>query len=344
MAAPVPKVDLIAGKFVVVASIGMLSAVLNLLSIGGTVYLGGLGDVLAKEGGITIPLRTLPLVLVTLIRWPSCSVPCCSPFAVLPAASGSPELHHAGHGRGVDSRRGRTPARHRVGRPAAHHAGDQHRDPDAPRTVHGRDQSPGVLWVTLSTCIYALAAVEVAAKLFGQEAVLFADSRLSGRCSSASSSNRPTGPALASFAADGGGLSAELLHPAVAFPGRPDAWLASIWRASRSRWCCCWRRCRSAWRSTRVYASPRHSRFHRRAGVGSRPACASGYRPGCWRGVDVAPGAHPAAAAGLQGSRRATSRCCNASRSPPCYSSSPFCRPSAKNCSSAAMQPAACGT
>jgi hypothetical protein len=67
MVAPVPTVDLIAGKFVVVALIGMLSAALNLLSIGGTIYLGGLGDILTQGAEVVIPLGALPWVLLLLI-------------------------------------------------------------------------------------------------------------------------------------------------------------------------------------------------------------------------------------------------------------------------------------
>jgi sodium transport system permease protein len=176
MAAPVPKVDLIAGKFVVVASIGMLSAVLNLLSIGGTVYLGGLGDVLTKEGGITIPLRTLPLVLVTLIplavMFSAVLLAVCSfarsfkeaqnyimpvmVVALIPAVVGL--------------------------LPGTELEGPLLIMPVTNIVILTRElfmgeiNRLGVLWVTLSTCIYALAAVGVAAKLFGQEAVLFADS------------------------------------------------------------------------------------------------------------------------------------------------------------------------
>jgi sodium transport system permease protein len=67
MVAPVPTVDLIAGKFVVVALIAMLSAALNLLSIGGTIYLGGLGKLLSQGGTVVIPLGALPWVLLVLI-------------------------------------------------------------------------------------------------------------------------------------------------------------------------------------------------------------------------------------------------------------------------------------
>lgn len=176
MAAPVPKVDLIAGKFVVVASIGMLSAVLNLLSIGGTVYLAGLGDILTKGSGVAIPLRTLPLVLVTLIplavMFSALLLAVCSfarsfkeaqnyimpvmIVALIPAVIGL--------------------------LPGTELEGPLLIMPVTNIVILTRElfmgeiNRTGVLWVTLSTCIYAAAAVGVAAKLFGQEAVLFADS------------------------------------------------------------------------------------------------------------------------------------------------------------------------
>ncbi|MFQ5806426.1 MAG: ABC transporter permease subunit, partial [Phycisphaerae bacterium] len=67
MVAPVPTVDLIAGKFIVVTLIGLMSAVLNLLSMGGTIYLGGLGSILTRGADFVFPLWALPWILVLLI-------------------------------------------------------------------------------------------------------------------------------------------------------------------------------------------------------------------------------------------------------------------------------------
>jgi sodium transport system permease protein len=176
MAAPVPKVDLIAGKFVVVASIGLLSAVLNLLSIGGTIYLGGLGDVLTGGNQITIPIRTLPLVLVVLI-----------PLAVMFSAM---LLAVCSFARSFKEAQNYVmPVLMVALIPAVIGVlpGTQLKGPLLILPVAniviltrelfmGRIDHVAILWVTLSTSVYAAAAVAVAAKLFGQEAVLFADS------------------------------------------------------------------------------------------------------------------------------------------------------------------------
>lgn len=176
MAAPVPKVDLIAGKFVVVASIGMLSAVLNLFSIGGTIWLGGLGDILTQGGAVQIPLHTLPMVLVVLIplaiMFSALLLAVCS-FArsfkeaqnyVMPVLVGAliPAVIGILPGTELDGPLLVMPVTNIV---------ILTRD-----LFMGQVDPVALLWVTLSTCIYAAAAVAVAAKLFGQEAVLFADS------------------------------------------------------------------------------------------------------------------------------------------------------------------------
>ena len=176
MAAPVPTVDLIAGKFVVGASIGMLSAMLNLLSIGGTIYLGGLGDLLTRGNQVSIPLHTLPLVLLVLI-----------PLAVMFSAmllavcSFARSFKEAQNYVMPVMMAALIPAIIGV-LPGTELEGPLLVLPVTNIVILTRDLfmgqiDPGaVLWVTLSTCIYAGAAVAVAAKLFGQEAVLFADS------------------------------------------------------------------------------------------------------------------------------------------------------------------------
>lgn len=176
MAAPVPTVDLIAGKFVVVASIGMLSAILNLLSIGGTIYLGGLGDILTRGNEVTIPLHTLPLVLVVLI-------PLAVMFSALLLAvcSFARSFKEAQNYVMPVMMAALIPAVIGV-LPGTELEGPLLIMPVTNIVILTRELFMGqinhvaILWVTLSTCIYAGAAVAVAAKLFGQEAVLFADS------------------------------------------------------------------------------------------------------------------------------------------------------------------------
>ncbi len=176
MAAPVPTVDLIAGKFVVVALIGMLSALLNLLSIGGTVYLGGLGAVFGAGGQVVIPLRALPWVLLVLIplaiMFSAALLAVCS-FArsfkeaqnyVMPVmiAALIPAVIGVLPGMRLEGPLVVMPVTNIV---------LLTRD-----LFTGRFELVALLWVLVSTTLYAGAAVAVAAKLFGQEAVLFADS------------------------------------------------------------------------------------------------------------------------------------------------------------------------
>lgn len=174
--APVPTMDLIAGKFIVVTLIGMLSAALNLLSIGGTIWLGGFGSILTRgAANVQIPLDSLPLVLLIIIplavMFSGTLLAVCSfarsfkeaqnyvmPVliaAMIPAVVGS--------------------------LPGTRLEGPILVIPVANIVVLtrelflGRFDPQAVLWVMMSTSVYATAAVAVAAKLFGQEAVLFAD-------------------------------------------------------------------------------------------------------------------------------------------------------------------------
>lgn len=176
MVAPVPTVDLIAGKFVVVTLIGLLSAVLNLASIGGTIYFGGLGDLLSRGSTVQFPLSALPKILLLLV--PMAVLFSAMLLAVCSFARSFKEAQNyivpvmiAALIPGV------------VGvLPGTRLEGPILIMPVANVVVLARDLFMGresleaILWVTLSTSLYAAAAVAVAAKLFGQEAVLFADS------------------------------------------------------------------------------------------------------------------------------------------------------------------------
>ena len=176
MVAPVSTVDLIAGKFVVVALIAMLSAFLNLLSIGGTIYLGGLGNLLSRGSDIVIPLSSLPWVLMVMIplavMFSAILLAVCS-FArsfkeaqnyVMPVMVGAmiPAVIGILPGTRLEGPLLIMPVTNIV---------LLSRD-----LFTGRFDANAILWVMLSTTLYAGAAVAVAAKLFGQEAVLFSDS------------------------------------------------------------------------------------------------------------------------------------------------------------------------
>lgn len=176
MAAPVPTVDLITGKFVVVTLVGMLSAILNLLSIGGTIYLGGVGSILTQGNSLIFPIYALPWVLAMLL--PLAVMFSAVLLAVCSFARSFKEAQNyivpvmmAAMIPGV------------VGiLPGTRMEGPITIMPVANIVVLTRDLFLGefdlgnILWVMMSTSLYAVAAVAVAAKLFGQEAVQFADS------------------------------------------------------------------------------------------------------------------------------------------------------------------------
>lgn len=176
MVAPVPTVDLIAGKFVVVAMIGMLSATLNLLSVGGTIYLGGLGSMLAQGQDFAVPLWTLPWVLLALV--PMAVMFSAILLAVCSFARSFKEAQNyvmpvmiAALIPGV------------IGvLPGTQLEGPIRVIPVANIVILtrelllGRIDFEAIITVSLSTTLYAGAAVAIAARLFGQEAVLFADS------------------------------------------------------------------------------------------------------------------------------------------------------------------------
>lgn len=176
MVAPVPTVDLIAGKFVVVALVGMLSAALNLLSIGGTIYLGGLGDILSRGGEVIIPLGSLPWVLLLLI--PLAVMFSALLLAVCSFARSFKEAQNYVMPVMVAAL---IPAVVGI-LPGTRLEGPLLIMPVTNITILTRDLFTGkfdataIIWVTVSTTLYAGAAVAIAARLFGQEAVLFADS------------------------------------------------------------------------------------------------------------------------------------------------------------------------
>lgn len=173
--APVPAIDLITGKFIVVTLIGLLSAVLNLLSIGGTIYLGGVGDTLTQGGQFVFPLSTLPLVFVLLI-----------PLAVMFSAillavcSFARSFKEAQNYVVPVMMAALIPAVVGV-LPGTRLEGPIVVMPVANIVVLTRELFLGrfdfatIGLVLLSTTMYGAAAIAVAARLFGQEAVLFAD-------------------------------------------------------------------------------------------------------------------------------------------------------------------------
>jgi ABC-2 type transport system permease protein/sodium transport system permease protein len=176
MAAPVSTTDLVVGKFLVVTLIGLMSAMLNLLSVGGTIYLGGLGSLLSRGEDFVFPIAALPWVFLLLV-----------PLAVM---FGAVLLAVCSFARSFKE------AQNYVAPvmvaamipgivgilPGSRLEGPIVVMPVANIVVLTRDLFMGdfdyaaILIVVLSTSLYAAAAIAIAAKLFGQEAVLFADS------------------------------------------------------------------------------------------------------------------------------------------------------------------------
>ena len=74
MSTPVNVLDLVVGKFLVVTTVAIMGATLNLASVTATVYFGGFDRVIATTGG-ALPIGTMVLILLCLI-----------PFAVLMSA------------------------------------------------------------------------------------------------------------------------------------------------------------------------------------------------------------------------------------------------------------------
>src|SRR5207253_7727759 len=62
-----PTMHLIVGKFFVVATIGMITAALNVASVGATMHFSGITRALSAEMPVEIPISVLPVVLLCLI-------------------------------------------------------------------------------------------------------------------------------------------------------------------------------------------------------------------------------------------------------------------------------------
>ncbi len=175
MVTPVPTVHLIVGKFLVVATIAMLTAALNLASVGATMHFGGISSVISAQMPIEFPLTVLPIILL-------CMVPLallCS--AVLVAVCSFARTFKEAQNYVVPVIIGSLVACVPVSMETARLEGTTLILPVGNMVLLARDMlqqnctvSAAVV-VLLSTTLYAAAAVAVAARLFGQEAVLFVD-------------------------------------------------------------------------------------------------------------------------------------------------------------------------
>lgn len=176
LATPVPVLHLVVAKFLVVATIGLLAASVNVMSVGATMHFGGLTKVFASgDAAVRFPAAALPIIVFSMIPFAMLSsavlVAVCSfarsykeaqtyvtpviILAMVPAVAATlPSIQLKGIMMVVP-----------VGNMVL-----------LTRELFQQTCAwPQVVIVLLSTTLYAAAAVGVAAKLFGQEAVLFAD-------------------------------------------------------------------------------------------------------------------------------------------------------------------------
>lgn len=175
MVSPVPNVDLIVGKFLVVTTVAIMGAALNLSSVTATVYFGGFDKILAESGG-ALPIRTMIIILLCLI-----------PFAIFMAAIMIAVCSYARTFK--EAQNYVTPVILAVlipggiaALPTTRLEGIMLVMPVGNMVLLARDflfgaSIPGanIFMVLLSTSLYAGAAVAVAARIFGMETVVFAD-------------------------------------------------------------------------------------------------------------------------------------------------------------------------
>lgn len=175
MVCPVPIIDLVVGKFLVVTTVAIMGATLNLASVTATVYFGGFDKVIAQTGG-GLPLKQMLMILLCLV-----------PFAVLMSAIMMGVCSYARTFK--EAQNYVTPVILAVlipggiaAMPATQLSGIMLVMPVGNMVLLSREFLLGaavpfasVSMVLLSTTLYAAAAVGVAASVFGRESVVFAD-------------------------------------------------------------------------------------------------------------------------------------------------------------------------
>jgi len=175
MVCPVPVIDLIVGKFLVVTTVAVMGAALNLASVTATVYFGGFDKVIASTGG-HVPIGKMLFILLALI-----------PFAVLMSAIMIAVCSYARTFK--EAQNYVTPVILAVlipggvaALPATRLEGIMLVMPVGNMVLLAKELLLGaavppwqVVMVLLSTTFYAGAAVAVAAGIFGKESVVFAD-------------------------------------------------------------------------------------------------------------------------------------------------------------------------
>jgi len=218
MVCPVPVIQLVVGKFMVVTTIAIMGAVLNLASISATVFFGGFESMLAGSQDVSLPFAVFPIILLALV-----------PFAIFFSAVMIAVCSYAHTFKEAQNYItpiilvALVPAGLAV-LPTSKLAGPMLVMPVAnmvlltkelllgaseSQIVGGNVTWTALAWVLASTTLYAAAAVAVATKIFGTESVIFSDT---GSIRSAFSRRlfRPSPRPSVSMAA----LVAALLFPA----------------------------------------------------------------------------------------------------------------------------------
>ncbi len=173
---PVPPVELMTGKYLVVATVAMMGAALNLISMGATLHFGGFTDMISASGDTKLPLEVLPVILIVLIPFAmlfsAIMVAVCSYARTFKEAQNyiMPVILAALIPGGV------------AAMPGTELSGINAYVPVMNMVLLAREMLLGHFeWLTitkvmLSTCVYAGSAVMVASRVFSTEAAIFADS------------------------------------------------------------------------------------------------------------------------------------------------------------------------
>lgn len=178
---PTPVGDIVLGKYLVVLAVGMLTAAINVISIGATLYIGGMQNALIRELPIRFSLSTLSAVLLCMI-----------PFSMLFAAVLIAVCSFARTFKEAQSYV--TPIgicslflAYGANLPSVRLEGFMLVVPVGNMALLVRElieQKLGIgqnaLIVLLSTTLYAIAVLLLAMRLFGQEAIMFANPRSYG--------------------------------------------------------------------------------------------------------------------------------------------------------------------
>ncbi len=175
MVTPVPTLYIILGKFLVVATVGILTAVLNVASVGATIHLSGLTRTFAEDMPIQIPLSALPVIVL-------CMIPFALLFAaILVAVCSFARTFKEAQNYVMPVILGALVPAMVVTLPSFRLTGGLLVLPVGNMVLLARELFQQtctpfqVLIVLLTTTLYAAAALGVAVRLFGQEAVVFAD-------------------------------------------------------------------------------------------------------------------------------------------------------------------------